>query len=313
MLQLNSRTLRYLDAAAADAEVLHIHSFHLPCGARILDAGVQATGGLRAGVVLARSCLADLGKVSLLPGADGRPCVQVWTDEPWRACLGAQYAGWAIQVGKYFAMGSGPMRAAAGTEAVIRKLELAESAEACVGILESRHLPGDDVATMIAGACRIPVDRLTLLVAPTASLAGTVQVVARSVETALHKLEVLGFDVRQVASAWGVAPLPPLPKGDLAAIGRTNDAILYGAQVQLWVRGNDDELTALGPKVPAAASADYGAPFAEIFRKAGHDFYKIDPLLFSPARVTFNNVTTGRSFAYGQLRPDIVEASFAQG
>ena len=143
---------------------------------------------------------------------------------------------------------------------------------------------------------------MTLLVAPTASLAGGVQIVARSVETALHKLAELGFDLARIVSAHGTAPLPPVAADDLAAIGRTNDAILYGARVVLYVTGDDASLEAIGPQVPSSASRDHGEPFAAIFARYNHDFYAVDPHLFSPAEVVFQNIETGRVHAFGAAR-----------
>jgi methenyltetrahydromethanopterin cyclohydrolase len=179
-----------------------------------------------------------------------------------------------------------------------------------VGVLETRQFPPDEVCRDLAAQCRVPADRLTLLLAPTASLAGTVQVVARSVETALHKLHALGFDLRRVVGGCGLAPLPPPGRDDMAAIGLTNDAVLYGGQATLWVRGDDASLDEIGPQVPSAASPDFGEPFAEIFERYERDFYKIDPHLFSPAEVTFHNIDTGRTLRCGWLQPEILERSF---
>jgi methenyltetrahydromethanopterin cyclohydrolase len=151
---------------------------------------------------------------------------------------------------------------------------------------------------------------LTLLAAPAASLAGTIQVVGRSVETALHKLHELKFNFDQIISGVGTAPLPPVAAGEIEAIGRTNDAILYGGRVTLWVSLEDDSVAQIGPKVPSCASPDHGEPFAAIFERAGKDFYKIDPMLFSPAQVVFHNVKTGRSQAFGRLEPAILKKSF---
>jgi methenyltetrahydromethanopterin cyclohydrolase len=203
-------------------------------------------------------------------------------------------------------MGSGPMRAAAGKEAIFDKIGFRETADVAVGVLETRKLPTDAVAQDIARACGLAADKLTLLVAPTASMAGTLQVVARSVETALHKLFELGFDLSRVASGYGIASLPPVAADDLAAIGRTNDAILYGGEVTLWVRGDEESLAEIGPRVPSNASKDHGEPFAAIFERYGRDFYKIDPHLFSPAVVTFNNLDSGRVLRFGELRPDVL-------
>ena len=153
--------------------------------------------------------------------------------------------------------------------------------------------PDEAVIDYLSASLNLPAAKITLLVAPAASMAGNLQVVARSLETALHKLHELKFDLNQVISGSGSAPLPPVAKDELGAIGRTNDAILYGARVMLWVNAEDDALAEIGPKVPASALPDYGAPFANIFTRAGGDFYKIDPMLFSPAEVAVCNLRSG--------------------
>src|SRR5439155_26610230 len=130
------------------------------------------------------------------------------------------------------------------------------------------------------------------------------EVVARSDETALHKLHELHFDLGQVSCAFGTAPLPPVGENELHAIGRTNDAILYGGRVVLWVNADDALLAEVGPKVPSSASSDYGEPFTAIFERYGHDFYKIDPMLFSPAQIAFQNLKTGRSHVLVQAAPE---------
>jgi methenyltetrahydromethanopterin cyclohydrolase len=179
-------------------------------------------------------------------------------------------------------------------------------------VLETHTLPPEYVCLDIAAKCGIAADHLTLCVAPTSSPAGTVQIVARSVETALHKLHELGFDLLRVEQGSGWAPLPPLVDDDLAAIGRTNDAILYGGFVELTVRGDDASLETIGPRVPSSASSDFGRPFAEIFARYGGDFYKIDRQLFSPAVVTIHNRETGRRFSFGHAAPDVLAESFAE-
>src|SRR5262249_27737394 len=118
------------------------------------------------------------------------------------------------------------------------------------------------------------------------------------------------FDMKQIVSGCGVAPLPPVAKDELQAIGRTNDAILYGGRVILWVRADDDQLAQIGPKVPANAAKDYGAPFSEVVKKYTFEFYKIDPLLFSPAMVVFHNLKTGKTHGFGKLAPEVLLQSF---
>jgi len=203
-------------------------------------------------------------------------------------------------------MGSGPMRAAAGKEELFNKIGLREHPAAAVGVLEASRLPPPDVLEMLAESCGVAPAALTVWAARTASQAGTVQIVARSVETALHKLSELGFDLSRIESGYGIAPLPPVGRDDLEAIGRTNDAILYGGEVTLWVRGDDESLAAIGPRVPSSASPNFGAPFAEIFARYNGDFYAIDPQLFSPAVVTFSNLDTGRTFRFGRTLPEVI-------
>lgn len=311
---LNHRACSLVDAIATRAAELRVEVRRLAGGGRLIDSGARAQGGLVAGLELARVCLAGLADVSLVAGelaGQVQPMIQVVTDHPVAACLASQYAGWAIQVGKFFAMGSGPMRAAAGREELFERIGCKEESDQIVGVLECREPPGDEVFASVANSCRVAPECVTLLFAPTASLAGSVQIVARSVETALHKLAELKFDLARIVSALGTAPLPPLASNDLAAIGRTNDAILYGARVMLYVTGDDDSLRTIGPQVPSCSSRDYGAPFAEIFARYHNDFYAVDPMLFSPAEVVFQNLETGRTHRFGQTSPQVLLRSFA--
>jgi methenyltetrahydromethanopterin cyclohydrolase len=280
----------------------------------VIDCGVEVAGSLEAGLAVAETCMSGLGRVGFeypawggLPG----PAVVVRTDDPVRATLASQYAGWSISVKGYTAMGSGPMRAAAEREALFEQLHCGEDPNVAVGFLEAPRLPPAAVGQQIAAACELDVRQVTLLVAPTSSIVGSIQVVARSVETALHKLHQLDFDVYRIVSGIGSAPMPPVGGDDLTAMGRTNDAVLYGGDVTLWVRGDNASLEEIVPKVPSGASPDFGRPFLDIFEACHRDFYLIDPLLFSPARITLVNVDTGHMFSAGRLALDVLRKSFA--
>jgi methenyltetrahydromethanopterin cyclohydrolase len=314
-LKMNERAWALADECVVRADELHVAVRTLPCGARLIDAGIDVAGGLGAGRVLARLCMGGLGHIELTSMTiDGEswPAVQVWTDHPAAACMASQYAGWAINPEGFFAMGSGPLRAKARVEKeLFGKLGYAEDATRGVLVLEGRALPTDDVAAWVAAKAGIAPNALTMAVAPTASLAGGVQIVARSIETGLHKMETLGFDVRRVVSAIGIAVLPPVAKSDMRAIGRTNDCVLYGAQARYTVRAQDDELAALAERLPSSSSADYGTPFYEIFKRYDNDFYKIDPLLFSPAEVWLTSIVSGRTFHAGRLNSGVLRTSFA--
>jgi methenyltetrahydromethanopterin cyclohydrolase len=307
---LNARTAELVRAIVHRADVFDIFVSTPACGTTLIDFGINVQGNRLAGILLAQVCLADLATIEIDDSGEPWPMLKVKTHAPVQACLASQYAGWEVKGEKYFAMGSGPMRAAAGREPLFDEIGYRETASEAVGVLEASKLPPDAVCLEIAAKCGVDPQRLALLVAPTHSLCGTIQIVARSVETALHKLHVLGFDLGRIVSGKGSAPLPPLAKDDLAAIGRTNDAILYGGEVVLEVTGDDDSLKEIGPQVPSSASADYGRPFAEIMKHYNNDFYRIDPLLFSPAVVTLVNIETGNEFRFGNVNQELLTRSF---
>ena len=295
----------------ARADELRIAVQTLASGARVVDAGVNVPGGFAAGLALAELCMGGLGHIeftSLTIGGESWPGVHVWTDHPAESCMASQYAGWAINPEGFFAMGSGPLRAKARVEKeLFAKLGYAEDATRGVLVLEGRTLPTDEVAAWVAGKAGLAPDALTFAVAPTASLAGGVQIVARVLETGLHKMETLGFDVTRVRERDG--------HGAAAADGEERHARRSAAPTTAfstavrratWCGPTTPNSPSSPTRLPASASADYGTPFYDIFKRYDNDFYKIDPMLFSPAEVWLTSATSGRTFHAGRLNPDVL-------
>jgi methenyltetrahydromethanopterin cyclohydrolase len=262
--------------------------------------------------------LGGLGRVSL--GAAGGEAAWPWavtvhTAAPVLACLGSQYAGWSLAHGegkaKFFALGSGPGRSLSVKEPLFAELGYRDRHDETVLVLEVDRPPPDALLERVAGDCGVAPDRLTIIMTPTRSLAGAVQIAARSLEVALHKAHTLHFPLDAIVDGIGTAPLPPPGRDFMEAMGRTNDAILYGGMVQLFVRGDDDAAARLAEALPSGASRDYGRPFAETFAACGGDFYKIDPLLFSPGLVQVTALESGRTFRRGRLDRALIERSFA--
>ncbi len=308
---INQQASELLDSHRQQFADLDVQVSTLPSGAELFDFAHDRTGTAEAGVLLARICLADLAQVQVRPSSGPFAfTVEVQTDHPLVSCMASQYAGWPLSVGKFFAMCSGPARSSRGKEKVLDEYGLVAKSEPVVAVLETSSVPCDRVAEEIANECGIAADKVRICVARTASLPGTIQVTARTVETAIHKLHELGFDLKTIKKGTGTASLPPIADKDLTALGWTNDSVLYGAHVQLEVDCDDDAVESIGPKIPSSSSADFGKPFIEIFKRYEMDFYRIDPLLFSPARVTIRNVKTGNEFEYGQVRDDILKESW---
>ena len=293
---------------------------HEIAGAEVIDAGVAVAGSISAGLTLAKMSAGHRLDVTLAPADAAMPvdwAVAVRTDEPATACLGYQYAGWPLSHDGYLAMASGEIRVHRGREPLLQELNVPvdRDAQTVGGVLESDKLPTAGVIAEIAQQCGVLPGRLSLAVAPAASLAGSIQVIARSVETAMHKLHELKFPVSKVVSAAGTAPLlPPAQQGDIVGgIGRTNDAILYGGRVTMWVAEADEAIAELIDRVPSGSSSDHGRPFAETFAAAGHDFYQIDPLLFSPAVITMHSLTSGKTWRAGSVDLAVMAASMGGG
>ena len=246
--------------------------------------------------------------------ADGWPTwLEVRSSLPVLACLGSQYAGWSLAATKeetggkkFFSLGSGPARALAAKEPLYAELGYRDRAAQGVLVMEVDRVPPAVVVQKILRDCALQPQGLTIVLTPTSSAAGTTQVVARVLEVALHKSHEIGFDLSHIVDGVATAPLPsPSPDG-VEAMGRTNDAILYGGRVHLSVRGSDEAAGALAAKLPSRNSKDYGRSFAEIFKAVEYDFYKIDGALFAPAEVWVSNLDTGSTFHAGGLNMDLL-------
>lgn len=314
---LNALTIPLVERLVAEAESLRLR-VTTEHGARMVDAGANVRGSIEAGRRIAEICLGGLGTVSISPTgpiAAWPYSVVVHAADPVLACLGSQYAGWSLADedggSDFFALGSGPGRAVAVVEDLYKELGYRDSAVSTALVLEGASAPPASVVAKVAEATGLAASALTFIYAPTQSLAGSTQVVARVLEVALHKAHTVGFDLHKILDGIGSAPLSPQHPDFIKAMGRTNDAIIYGGRVQLFVEADSADARQLAEQLPSTTSADHGAPFADIFSRVNGDFYKIDGALFSPAEVIVTSVTTGESFRGGRLMPELVEASFA--
>jgi len=312
---VSARAAKLVEALVANASALRCVVSRGPAGERLIDLGAATPGGLEAGRQLAEICMGGLGVVTIntASGLAGWPLgVTVHTSNPVISCLGSQYGGWTMSDEEtgFFALGSGPARALARKEELFKELDYADHFNKGTLVIEGDNPPPPALVKRIVSDCGIAVGDLTILYAPTGSLAGTAQVVARVLEVALHKAHELHFPLDNIVDGVGTAPLPPPVPDFVKAMGRTNDAIIYGGRVQLYVQGSDEAAQKLAEQLPSRGSSAYGKPFAETFAAVNGDFYKIDPMLFSPAQVTVSNLDTGSSFHAGELAPEIVDASF---
>ena len=320
-LSVNALARPLVERLLAQADALGVLARRDDTGACIVDAGIDARGSVSAGLLVGEICMGGLGQVALRPGGlEGWPTwVEVHSAQPVLACLGSQYAGWSLAASreetggkKFFSLGSGPARALACKEKLYAELGYRDRADVGVLVLEVDRPPPKVIIDKLLHDCALAPAGLTLILTPTTSLAGTTQVVARVLEVALHKAHGLGFDLGNVVAGSAAAPLPaPSPDGGLA-MGRTNDAILYGGRVHLTVRGDDTAARALARQLPSRNSPDYGRSFADIFKAADYDFYKIDGALFAPAEVWVSNLDSGNTWHGGALNMPLLTGLWLQ-
>jgi methenyltetrahydromethanopterin cyclohydrolase len=195
-------------------------------------------------------------------------------------------------------------------EELYKELAYRDSADSTVLVIENDKLPPLEIIEKVATACNVSPEKLTIIVTPTSSLAGGVQVVARVLEVAMHKAHALHFPLENIIDGSGSAPICPPHPNFVKAMGRTNDAILFAGQVHLFVKGSDEAAEELAKNLPSSTSKDYGKPFAEIFKQYEYDFFKIDAMLFSPASVIVTAIDSGKSFRAGQLDNALLDLSF---
>ena len=180
-----------------------------------------------------------------MPTVNGLTQLHVHSADPVLACLASQYAGWSLSHGEgkdaFRALASGPGRAIARRETLYDELDYADRFDRAVFVLEVDRVPPAPLIEKVARDCDLPAERVSFILTPTRSLAGTVQIVARVLEVALHKAHALHFPLDRIVDGAGVAPLPPPAADFLSAMGRTNDAILFGGSVTLFVDASDDQ------------------------------------------------------------------------
>lgn len=310
---VNTLTAPLVQFIVDNANVLRVGVERHATGATIIDAGIMSAGGLEVGRLITEICMGGLGHVSLTasPSFGHWPWqLSVHSNNPILACLGSQYAGWSLAHEKFFSLGSGPGRALAGREELYKELGYQDKCDSACLVLESDKVPPAEVIEKVSRDTGVAVDKLTFILTPTRSLAGSIQIVGRVLEVAMHKIHTLHFPLENVVDGMASAPVPPPAPDFLLGMGRTNDAILYGGHAHVFVRGADDAAAKLAQELPSSASRDYGRPFAEVFKSVNMDFYKIDPMLFSPAAVTVTALDSGKSFFGGRLNPELIDQSF---
>ncbi|MCF2137182.1 MAG: methenyltetrahydromethanopterin cyclohydrolase [Candidatus Thorarchaeota archaeon] len=313
-ISVNRQAMEIVQTIIKKHRKLGCEILELENGCTIIDAGINTQGSRELGRLVGEVCLGGLGVVRFTEMHIEDltlPAVSVNVDQPAIATLGSQYAGWSLKMEGFFAMASGPARALSRVEtSLFEELQYTDDAREAVIMLETAQIPNEEVTATIAEKCGIDTSNLYCIIAPTASIVGSVQISARIVEVGVHKLHTLGFDPLKIRKAHGVAPVAPVAKKDSRAMGVTNDCILYGGRTFLFIETDEnDNLEELVERCPATASEQYGVPFYNLLKSKNFDFYELDPLLFSPAEVTLIDYQDQKAYTAGFLNAAVLKQS----
>ena len=295
-------------------EKFNLEIFKGPLNCNIIDAGINIAGSVHAGLKISEICLGGLGEVTILPSQKiniSSYSISVHSSKPVLACLGSQYAGWSLSHENFFSLGSGPVRSIVQKEEIFKEIDYKDKSSKTSVVLEVDKFPPEEVVKKVSADSNVQPKNLTFIITPTTSICGNIQVVARVLEVAIHKIHELKFPLERVIHGIGYAPLPPIAKDFITGMGRTNDAIIYGGVVQLIIDGPEEDLKGLSKTLPSSSSSDYGKPFKEIFKKYNHDFYKIDCSLFSPALIIINSKISGKTYIGGEINEKLITKSFS--
>ena len=312
-ISINKKSDEILNNLILNADYLNIKIKKGWSNCTIIDAGIDVPGSIEAGLMISEICLGGLGKVNInfndyfdLTSMQ----IDVHSAHPVLACLGSQYAGWSLSSKNFFALGSGPVRAIAQKEEIFKELNYSDAHTKTSIVLEVDKEPPEEIVKKISSDCNMKPENLFFILTPTTSICGNLQVVARVLEVAIHKVHELKFPLDRIKNGFGSAPLPPIAKDFVSGMGRTNDAIIYGGTVQLIVDGPENDIISLSKELPSISSKDYGKPFKTIFEENDKDFYKIDGFLFSPAQIILNSISSGKTYKTGEVNKKIVNNSF---
>lgn len=311
MISVNINALPVVQDMMRNEEILGIKVHILENGATVIDCGVNEDGCHEAGLQFLKVCAGGLIEpaITFQPVADRiLPFVHQTVKHPIIACLGSQKAGWVIKRDNFFAMGSGPARALAlKPKGTYKAIQYQDSSEIAIIALEAETLPDLSTCEYIAEKCGVKPSNLYALVASTRSIVGSIQISGRVVTMAMHKLEDMGYDITNIVNAAGRSPIAPLKRTFEQAMGVTNDCNIYYGSVILSTRLYSDEFA----KITSDNSKMYGRPFYELFRDANYDFVNIGTYLgFSPAELTVNDRTTGKTYHFGRLNEEVLLESF---
>ncbi|MEI7885549.1 MAG: methenyltetrahydromethanopterin cyclohydrolase [Clostridia bacterium] len=316
MISVNKNTIAKVEYLIEHAEALGCKYYVLENGTKVVDMGIACRGGWEAARLFTEIDMACLGTCTYgnhdLGEGLSVPTVKIHVDNVQLGCLLSQIAGLKLTDGAFAAIGSGPARALAADKSdhCFEYHAYRDQSDIAILGLQMEVQPDIALANKAAEVCKVKPENLYLLVHATTSMVATVQVSARIIEQTVNKMIAKGFNLDNIVFARGWCVVSPVVNNELDAMGKINDALLYGGESDFWVECEDAEIEEVIGKLVTEHAKDYGRLFVDMFVEADKNFYNMDLDIHSPAKVQIYNMKTGNVFRAGAIRNDIIIKSF---
>lgn len=307
---LSARCGALCDDLWENADYYRLERTTLPCGARVLDAGVNAPGSYLAGARLAELCQGALAKADISMGRLGNVSLPAITCESFSPALSA----YALQSATGFrgALLSGPIKLLLGEVPYVQHdIPLAEARGVYAAMAQMDALPDDAFALALAQKAGCAPEALVLAVAPQQSVAGATQICGRMNEDVLLTMDkALQADPDMVESIVGYCPVCPIATGGPGKKTLLPDDFLhYAASAHLVVRAPEGfDAAELCFALCYESLGMGGVLFADLLEAAGGDFFKIPNIsaINKLACITVNDLAARRVYRAGEEAPHIL-------
>ena len=253
-VSVNEQSLKVVKEMMQREDSLDIDVIELKNHITIIDTGVNVKGGFKAAEYVTKAALCGFGEAKTIMAKYGSmhlPAVVAYTDLP--AIIAISYYVWPevmhpphVKTDEYSAWVSGPGKALKQKpEKVYAKLDYKDEGSVAVLLVQPRgkQLPDESVAEKLANACGINPENLYLLVTPTNSIVGSVQVSARTMEDGFWRLtEYYGISYDRVEEIMTLTPIAPVsPKVFREPCPWADDMIRHGGVLHAWIYSKEGE------------------------------------------------------------------------
>jgi methenyltetrahydromethanopterin cyclohydrolase len=317
LISVNKNAFEILKVLTKNSDELGLKISKLKNGTTIVDAGIDAPGGLRAGIIISQLSFGGLSEVRLTEESYddlALNSVYVATDLPHIAVLCSQYPLFgedAVDVDGYSPLVSGPLRALMREpKEIFDLIKYKDNAKVGALILQTDEYPKDKYAEYVAKKGGISPRNLCLILMPTQCIARSVDVAARVIETSMWRLvQVLGYDFRKVKFMTGLAPFAPIYPDIWQRPGITPDDMdHFCGHVSFGVvPAKGDDLDALVKNMVVESTAANGKPFFEILKEHDLSFHNIPREIYAVAKATIYDLSTGNMHRAGKMNVPLIK------